>query len=250
MKAIKLLAIFLLIMGAVAGAFFLFSSNGGSEDDSTKSSSYVKVSAEIEKNWQQCADKADSIKSLFEHKNSLLDEYKNNDIIESEEEITRLKHNNARLAIEKIKLEIFELWKTDNCQKTDVDKYHAVLKNVQTKDDNARNNEDLKKINEVYEVYKNAYALAHLNTDEVTSDTDKQQKKKQIQNIRANQNYKEYLEHIDDLNKGLKRTESKLSASRSSSTRRSSHRHRRSSRSSYRARNYYPSYNYYDDLGI
>lgn len=213
MKAVKLIAIFLLILGIVVGAFFLFSKNGVIPGGGGGKGNYSEISKEIKQEWQECSgDDANKINALCKQNYNLLEQYENNNSINSDES-TRLKHSNSLLAIEKVNEGIFEEWEEDNCKKSVIDTYYDVIKTVLAKDNEAKKDEKLKKICAVYDVYKKAYLLAHLRTEGHDYDWDafRQVKKNEIQRVRANSYYKEYLSHINDLKNGLKTTERKLS---------------------------------------
>lgn len=214
MKAIKLVLTFLIILGGVLGAFYLFTNTGGGTLPPPPDTTYQTFREQFEKDWEQAGDwKEDLFMSHCDLVQQLSTQY----------ETATLNDLNTKTATEVVYKKIFDEWNSPSCAKNVVEKYINAIKVIESKDNNAKTDPNVQKIKNVYATYISAYSLAHQNvgltphfdgsswnsySNYSSSMTDKKN------SMLANSNYKEYLSNIIDIKNGLNAIPDKLANGR------------------------------------
>ena len=152
MKALKLILVFVVLLGVVVGALWLA---GGSSDDQLPAlpdNTLSDYSNKIQQGWE---DAGDWDEALFSDNCELIRQ------LSRDYETTTLSNLNTTLAVECVYARLFELWASPSCQKSKVDGYIHAVSVIEAADPVAARNPNVEQIKEVYEVYKQAYNLAH-----------------------------------------------------------------------------------------
>ena len=210
MKILKLILVFVIVLGGVVGAFFLSggSTNSGLNDPSDDT--YQTYRTQFENDWK---DKGDWSDSLFRAHCDMVRQ------LSLEYNVTPLKDLNTTTAVEVVFDKIFEEWSSISCKKATVEYYITALDTIQAEDENATSNPNVQKIKSVNETYKRAYALAH-KTIGLTPGFDGTSWRSfssysnsvlsEKNSILNDANYKQYLANIRDIKNGLNAIPSKL----------------------------------------
>lgn len=216
MKAIKLVLTFVVILGGVLGAFYLFTTSEDVTLTPPQDTTYQTFREQIEKDWEQVGDWDEQL--FMKHCNlvqqlSALYQY----------ETATLNDLNTKTATEVVYKKIFDEWNLPSCAKNTVEKYNNAIKVIESKDNNAKTDPNVQKIKSVYTTYISAYNLAHQGigltphfdgsnwnsySNYSSSMTDKRT------SMLGNSNYKEYLSNIVDIKNGLNAIPEKLSKGR------------------------------------
>lgn len=210
MKAIKIILVFIIILGGVVGAFWLIGGSTGSGLEDPSDDTYQTYRKQFENDWKNKGDWSDSLFSA--HCDMVR-------MLSMEYNVAPLKDLNTTTAVEVVYNRIFQEWQSASCHKSVIENYIKALEKIQAEDENAKSNPNVQKINSVNDTYKKAYALAHksiglspnfdgsswnsfsIYRNSILSD------KSSIQN---NDNYKLYLANIKDIKDGLNAISSKL----------------------------------------
>lgn len=152
MKAIKLIIIFIVLLGGVVGAFFLLTDVEIDVLPSPSNTIYQSFSDEIKDDWKK---KGDWDEKLFlRHCESISQ-------LGTKSETGTLKDLNTTTGIEIVDRKIFDAWSSASCQKSTIEKYIQAIQVIEREDKNAETDVRVKKIRSVYATYCEAYRLAH-----------------------------------------------------------------------------------------
>lgn len=215
MKILKLILVFVIVLGGVVGVFWLIGGNTSSGLDDPSDNTYQTYRTQFENDWK---DKGDWSDSLFGAHCDMVRQ------LSLEYNVAPLKDLNTTTAVEVVFDKIFQEWSSASCKKVTVEYYIKALGKIQAEDENAKSNPNVQKINSVNETYKKAYALAHKGVG-LTPGFDGTSwrsfsnysnymlsEKNSMQN---DTNYKQYLANIKDIKDGLNAIPSKLDNARS-----------------------------------
>lgn len=215
MKIVKLLLVFVLILGGVVGAFYLIGGGTTSGLEEPSDDTYQTYRKQFENDWKNKGDWSDS---LFSAHCDIVR------MLSVEYNVAPLKDLNTTTAVEIVYDKIFKEWKSVSCRKTVVENYIKALDKIQNEDENAKSNPNVQKIISVNNTYKKALALAHKRiglspgfdgsswrsfssySNSILSEKESMQ---------DNENYKQYLANINDIKNGLNAIPSKLNNAKS-----------------------------------
>lgn len=218
MKAIKLILLFIAVLGCIVGFFFLSGGSGEGGIEVADADQIQKYRKECKKAWQRNQDWNEE---TFLKYHDLASQSKN----------TQLKDLNTSKAITITKNKIFAQWHSSDCHHDSIQKYLDAIKTIKSKDSNAKNNVSVKEIEKVDSVYQVAYtfvnddkqykiypSLTGSNYDfEWTKFSDHSKVKKinqQKKDITDNPDYTEHLSNIDEIKTGLDDIPNKLEKSK------------------------------------
>lgn len=216
MKALKLIILFLVMLACVIGGFYIFTGGTGVEDlPPIDENTFAEYSQEFENEWKGVDDwDEETYKRHHETINQLSTDFS----------VEELRTFDRRLATEIISQKLFAEWDKADCDKKVIDKYiNAVNTICHTEGDAAKNDPDIKLINEVNTTYRSALELAGkkigltptFNGSSWNSYTDYKNKiQKQKSTIVGNNNYKEYLQNITAISDRFKKIDSELNDGR------------------------------------
>lgn len=214
MKILKLLLVFVIILGGVVGAFYLIGGGSGSGWEEPSDDTYQTYRNQFENDWK---DKGDWSDSLF---NAHCDMVRQ---LSLDYNVAPLKDLNTNTAVEVVYEKIFQQWSSESCKKATIENYIKALGKIQAEDENAKSNPNVQKINSVNDTYKKAYSLAHKGIGltpgfDGTSwrsfssySSSMLSEKNSMQN---DANYKQYLANIKEIKDGLNAIPSKLDNAR------------------------------------
>ena len=216
MKALKLIILFLVMLACVIGGFYIFT--GGTEVEDLPpidENTFAEYSQEFENEWKGVDDwDEETYKRHHETINQLSTDFS----------VEELRTFDRRLATEIISQKLFAEWGKADCDKKVIDKYINAVKTIcQTEGDAAKNDPDIKLINEVNTTYRSALELAGkkigltptFNGSSWNSYTDYKNKiQKQKSTIVGNSNYKEYLQNITAISDRFKKIDGELNDGR------------------------------------
>lgn len=214
MKAIKLVLTFVIILGGVLGAFYLFTNTDGGTLPPPPDTTYQTFREQIEKDWEQAGDWNED---LFMSHCNLIQQ------LSTQYETATLNDLNTKTATEVVYEKIFDEWESPTCAKNVVKNYINAIKIIEEKDNNAQTDPNVQKIKNVYATYTSAYNLAHQNVgltphfdgsswNSYSNYSSSMTDKKNL--MLENSNYKEYLSNIDDIKNGLNAIPDKLANGR------------------------------------
>ena len=216
MKALKLIILFLVMLACVIGGFYIFTGGTGVEDlPPIDENTFAEYSQEFENEWKGVDDwDEETYTRHHETINQLSTDFS----------VEELRTFDRRLATEIISQKLFAEWDKADCDKKVIDKYiNAVNTICHTEGDAAKNDPDIKLINEVNTTYRSALELAGkkigltptFNGSSWNSYTDYKNKiQKQKSTIVGNNNYKEYLQNITSISDRFKKIDSELNDGR------------------------------------
>ncbi len=212
MKAIKIILLFIVVLGGIMGAFFL--SGKGHDDDIELSpvadSTFDYYRQKFIKDWEDYGDWNDSL--FMNHCYTVKQ-------MRTGHDVSVLKDLNRRTATEMVSKKIFEQWASADCDKAQIDRYHRALSTIEREDEGAKNDSVVQKIRNVYKTYLSARNVAHrsigLNpnfdgtrwnsfTDYSTNIIESRD------GILRDRNYRAYLSNITELKNGLNSISVKL----------------------------------------
>lgn len=217
MKSLKLILIFLVVLGVVVGAFLLIDGGGSASIKVNADASYEEYRQQIARSWEELGDwdEANYAKQCNLVK-QLQDEY--------EVEATNiLALQNSQTALEIVHKKIFEEWDKADCQESVVRKYNEAKNTIRASHAAIGNDPNLTSIESVYATYCSALSLSK---DKCTLSTGfngtswnnfsahHTKKIKARNEMLANSNYKTYLSHISSIKQGLNSFESKLATAK------------------------------------
>lgn len=214
MKAIKLVLTFVLILGGVLGAFYLFRTDPIPLLPPPPDTTYQTFREQIEKDWEQAGDWNEQ---LFMSHCDLVQQ------LSRQYETATLNDLNTKTATEVVYKKIFDEWNSPSCAKNTVEKYINAIKVIESKDNNAKTDPNVQKIKNVYGTYTSADSLAHQiigltphfdgsswNSYSNYSSSITYKRTSML----GNSNYKDYLSNIVDIKNGLNAIPDKLSSGR------------------------------------
>lgn len=214
MKIVKLLLVFVIVLGGVVGAFYLIGGGTSSGLEELPVDTYQMYRSQFENDWKNKGDWSDS---LFSAHCDMVRQ------LAHEHNVTPLKDLNTTTAVEVVNDKIFKEWESVSCRKTIVENYVAALGKIQIEDENAKSNPIVQKINAVNDTYKKAYVLAHKsvglspNYDGSSWNSFANYSNSMLSeksSILDNANYKQYLANIKEIKEGLNAIPSKLDNAR------------------------------------
>lgn len=217
MKAIKLLITFVVLLALVYLAFRIVPKTTVSHDLSDPSDETLKeVRTQIEQDWEQANDWNDTV--FAKHCDKL------NQMNKNGYSVGTLVDMNTRLAVETVYKKLMDgEWKSESCREKNVDKYINALGVIIKADANAKDNNNVKKLYQVNDVYKKVLSVSRIEIGlspdfkgsswrsfSAYSDSIKAKKK----SIESNSIYKEHLSNIREIKNGLANIDSRLSKAR------------------------------------
>lgn len=218
MKIVKLLLVFIVILGGVVGAFYLIGGATTSGLEEPSDDTYQTYREQFENDWRNKGDWSDSLFSA--HCDMIR-------MLSREFNVAPLKDLNTTAAVEVVHNRIFKQWESATCSKTIIENYIQALGKIQAEDENAKSNPNIQKINSVYDTYKKAYALAHRSIglspsvtfkpdtiiwNSFTSYNNSMLTEKST--ILNNNNFTQYLANIKDIKDGIDAIPSELDNAR------------------------------------
>lgn len=214
MKILKLLLVFVIVLGGVVGAFLLIGGGSSTGLEELPYDEYQTYRSQFENDWKSKGDWSDS---LFSAHCDMVRQ------LSLDHNVAPLKDLNTTTAVEVVSNKLFQEWASASCRKATVEFYIKALGKIQAEDENAKSNPNVQKINSVNNTYKKAYAIAHKGIG-LTSGFDGTSwrsfssysnsilsEKNSMQN---DANYKQYLANIKDIKDGLNAIPSKLDNAR------------------------------------
>lgn len=215
MKILKLILVFVIILGGVVGAFYLIGGEPGSSLEEPSGNTYQTYRTQFENDWK---DKGDWSDSLFTAHCDMVRQ------LSLDYNVAPLKDLNTNTAVEVVSEKIFQEWSSASCRKATVENYIKALGKIQAEDENAKSNPNVQKINSVNDTYKKAYALAHKGigltpgfdgTSWRSFSSYSNSMLSEKNSMQNDANYKQYLANIKDIKDGLNAIPSKLDNAKS-----------------------------------
>ncbi len=215
MKALKLIILFVVLLGGVVGAFLLINPSSGSDLPSIDANAYAEYSKDFENDWAGLNDWDEA--TYVRHQETM-------DLLKADYNVDELRNFDRRTVTAIVYRRIFEEWVKSDCDKKVVDKYmQAVGTITKYEGDAAKSDPDIQQINDVNSTYRAALTLAGKTigltpTFNGTSWNSYADYSKKIQNEKAaivgSSNYKEYLKNITAISSKLNRIDSELKTGR------------------------------------
>ena len=216
MKAIKLLITFVVLLALVYLAFRIVPKPPVSHDLSDPSDETLKeMRTQIEQDWEQTNDWDETV---FEKHCDKLNQMRN------DYSVGTLVDMNTRLAVETVYKKLMDdEWKSESCREKVVNKYINALSVIIKADANAKDNNNVKKLYQVNDVYKKALSVSRIriglshefNGSSWNSFSEYSKKIKDRRDfINSNIIYKEHLSNIREIKNGLANIDSRLSEAR------------------------------------
>ena len=156
MKAIKLLITFVVLLALVYLAFRIVPKPTVSHNLSDPSDETLKeVRTQIEQDWEQANDWDEKV---FEKHCDKLNQMNKNGY-----SVGTLVDMNTRLAVETVYKKLMDgEWKSESCREKVVDKYINAIGVIIKADANAKDNNNVKKLYQVNDVYKKALSVSRI----------------------------------------------------------------------------------------
>lgn len=151
MKAIKLLLVFILVLGGVVGVLYLVSDDPGTTIAVPENDAFSYVSDQIDSTWAGVQDWDESVFN------------KNWELIKQNQHsfnVGPLKEKNTLAAVRIIHDKLVEQWGMATCKKSVIDGYMKGISYICEKDEGASTIPLVQEIQEIHRVYKSAYTLA------------------------------------------------------------------------------------------
>lgn len=175
-----------------------------------------EVRTQIEQDWEQTNDWDEKV---FEKHCDKLNQMNKNGY-----SVGILVDMNTRLAVETVYKKLMDgEWKSESCREKVVDKFINALGVIIKADANAKDNNNVKKLYQVNDVYKKALSVSHIeiglspkfNGSSWNSFSEYSKNIKDRKNsINSNTIYKEHLSNIREIKNGLANIDSRLSEAR------------------------------------
>lgn len=216
MKAIKLLITFVVLLALVVLAFVIGSKKvvptvlPDPSDETLK-----EVRTQIEQDWEQANDWDETV---FERHCDKLNQMRN------DYSVGTLVDLNTRLAVETVYKKLMDgEWKSESCREKVVDKYVNALGVIIKADANAKDNNNVKKLYQVNDVYKKALSVSRIRIGLSPSFDGSSWRsfsaysnsiKAKKASIESNAIYKEHLSCIREIKNGLANIDGSLSEAR------------------------------------
>lgn len=216
MKAVKLLITFVVLLALVVLAFIIVPKSTVSHDLPDPPDETLKeVRTQIEQDWEQANDWDDKV---FEKHCDKLNQMRN------DYSVGTLVDMNTRLAVETVYKKLMDgEWKSVSCREEVVDKYVNALGVIIKADANAKDNNNVKMLYQVNDVYKKALSVSRIRIGlspgfdgsswrsfSAYSNSIKAKKA----SIESNAIYKEHLSNIREIKNGLANIDGRLSEAR------------------------------------
>lgn len=216
MKAIKLLITFVVLLAVVVLAFYIRigpTKHNGLQDPPDETLQEMRT--QIEHDWTQADDWDEPVFAKHCDKlNQMKKEYSVGTLIDM----------NTRLAVEAVYKKLIDgEWKSESCREKVVDKYINALGIIIKADANAKDNNNVKKLYQVNDVYKKALSVSRIRIGlspgfdgsswrsfSAYSNSIKAKKA----SIESNAIYKEHLSNIREIKNGLANIDGRLSEAR------------------------------------
>lgn len=216
MKAIKILITFVVLLALVVLAFVIVPKSKVSHDLPDPPDETLKeMCTQIEQDWEQANDWNETV---FEKHSDMLNQMKN------DYSVGILVDMNTRLAVETVYKKLMDgEWKSESCREKIVDKYINALGVIIKADANAKDNNLVKMLCQVNDVYKKALRVSRIEIGlspkfNGSSWNSFSEYSKNIKNrrdsINSNTIYKEHLSNIREIKNGLANIDSRLSEAR------------------------------------
>ena len=216
MKAIKLLITFVGLLALVVLAFIIVPKSTVSHNLPDPPDETLKeVRTQIEQDWEQANDWDETV---FAKHCDKLNQMKN------DYSVGTLVDQNTRLAVEAVYKKLMDgEWKSESCREKVVDKYINAIGVIIKADANAKDNNNVKKLYQVNDVYKKALSVSRIeiglspkfNGSSWNSFSEYSKNIKDRKNsINSNTIYKERLSNIREIKNGLANIDSRLSEAR------------------------------------
>ena len=214
MKAIKLILTFVVILGVIVGAFYIFGDRGGDVLPPMDNDTLESYRSQFENDWKQ---KGDWDVNLYKNHVTTVDQ------LSVEFEVEDLRRYNDQLALELVHDKVFGEWRKATCSKNVVDKYINALTTITTTNKSVSGDKLASEIRQVNTTYREALAVANLsiglnpgfNGSSWNSYADYANRVKQRRNnVLNNANYKQYLDNITSIKNGLNAIDDKLAKGR------------------------------------
>lgn len=216
MKAIKLLITFVVLLALVVLAFVIGPKKvvptvlPDPSDETLK-----EVRTQIEQDWEQANDWDETV---FERHCDKLNQMRN------DYSVGTLVDLNTRLAVETVYKKLMDgEWKSESCREKVVDKYVNALGVIIKADANAKDNNNVKKLYQVNDVYKKALSVSRIRIGLSPSFDGSSWRsfsaysnsiKAKKASIESNAIYKEHLSCIREIKNGLANIDGRLSEAR------------------------------------
>lgn len=216
MKAIKLLITFVVLLALVVLAFIIVPKSTVSHDLPDPPDETLKeMRIQIEQDWKQANDWDETV---FEKHCDKLNQMRN------DYSVGTLVDLNTRLAVETVYKKLMDgEWNSESCREKVVDKYINALGVISKADANAKDNNNVKKLYQVNNVYKKALSVSRIRIGlspgfdgsswrsfSAYSNSIKAKKA----SIESNVIYKEHLSNIREIKNGLANIDGRLSEAR------------------------------------
>lgn len=215
MKAIKLILTFVVILGVIVGAFYVFTGIRGKSLPPIDVNTLESYRSQFENDWKQ---QGDWNVNLYKNHVTTVDQ------LSVDFEVEDLRRYNAQLALELVHDKVFGEWSKATCNKNDVDKYINALTTITTTNKSFNNDKLASEIRQVNTTYREALTVANLSiglrpgfngTSWNSYDNYEKGIKQRRDNVLKNENYKQYLSNITSIKNGLNAIDAKLSKGRS-----------------------------------
>lgn len=216
MKAIKLLITFVVLLALVVLAFIIVPKSTVSHDLPDPPDETLKeVRTQIEQDWEQANDWDETVFAKHCDKlNQMRNDYSVGTLVDL----------NTRLAVEAVYKKLMDgEWNSESCKEKVVDKYINALGVIIKADANAKDNNNVKKLYQVNNVYKKALSVSRIRIGlspgfdgsswrsfSAYSNSIKAKKA----SIESNAIYKEHLSNIREIKNGLANIDGRLSKAR------------------------------------
>lgn len=215
MKAIKLLITFVVLLALVYLAFHIDPKPIRHDLPDPPDETLKEMSKQIEQDWEQANDWNETV---FEKHSDKLNQMRN------DYSVGILVDMNTRLAVETVYKKLMDgEWKSESCREEIVDKYINALGVIIKADANAKDNNLVKMLYQVNDVYKKALRVSRIEIGlspkfNGSSWNSFSEYSKNIKNrrdsINSNTIYKEHLSNVRDIKNGLANIDSRLSEAR------------------------------------
>lgn len=149
MKLLKLTLIFVVVLGAIAGGFFLMTKSESNPLPEIDTDMYESYRSRFAHEWE---GKGDWDENLFQSQCALINQ------LSLDYNVTPLRDMVTLNALEIVYEKLFEQWGKVDCDKKTIDRYVKVLTDhIENENPNAKENPLSKEIKEVNKVYQDAW---------------------------------------------------------------------------------------------
>lgn len=219
MKILKLIIVFVVILGGVVLAAYIAGGGIGIGISIGEQSDFDVLKNKISKNW---TEKGDWDKDVFDKNMQLINQSKN----DLDGSAKTLYDQNYNEAVKIVYDKIIAQWASASCSKTVVDKYYGAITTIGSNEqykERVASDANIAKIRKIYNVYKNALALSTkpigsspgFNGSSWNSYTSYSNSiKSQRNSILNDATYKTYLKNISSIKSGLNSIDNKLASGR------------------------------------